>query len=98
MPIKLLTFKTNHTILADVEAVGGEYVLKQPVQVVVQPTQSGPSLAFVPFVEFCVEFKSGIKVNKSDVLFESTPVVELENQYSKLFGVGIEIASVIPKM
>jgi hypothetical protein len=33
----------------------------------------------------------------SDVLCITSPVVELENQYSKLFGSGIEIASTIPK-
>ena len=97
MTIKLLTLKTNHTILADIEQ-NGDYVVKQPVQVVVQPTQSGPTIAFVPFVEFCEEFKTGIRISKNDVLFESTPIREVENQYNKLFGVGIEIASVIPQM
>lgn len=97
MAIKLLTFKTNHTIMADV-TVDGDYLLKQPVQVVMQPTQSGPSLAFIPFVEYCEEFKTGIRISKENVLFESTPITELINQYNKVFGSGIEIASVIPKM
>ena len=97
MAIKMLTFKTNHTIMGDIEQ-NGDYVVKQPVQVVMQPTQNGPTIGFLPFVEFAQEFKSGFRISKNDVLFESTPIVELENQYNKLFGSGIEIASVIPKM
>lgn len=97
MAIKLLTFKTNHTIMGDIEQ-NGDYVVKQPVQVIMQPTQNGPTLAFAPFVEYCEEFKTGIRISKHDVLFESTPIRELENQYNKMFGVGIEIASVIPQM
>jgi len=97
MAIKLLTFKTNHTIMGDIE-LNGNYIVKQPVQVIMQPTQNGPTLAFAPFVEYCEEFKTGIRINKDDVLFESTPIRELENQYNKVFGSGIEIASVIPQM
>lgn len=97
MAIKLITFKTNHTIMGDVED-SGDYVVKQPVQVIMQPTQNGPTIAFAPFVEYCQEFRTGIRISKEDVLFESTPITELENQYNKIFGVGIEIASTIPKM
>lgn len=97
MAIKLLTLKTNHTIMGEIEQ-NGDYVVKQPVQVVMQPTQNGPTIGFLPFVEFAQEFKTGFRISKDDVLFEATPITELENQYNKIFGVGIEIASVIPKM
>jgi hypothetical protein len=89
--IKILTLKTNHSIIGDVSLVHDLYTIKKPVQVVIQPTQNGPSLAFVPFIEFCKEFETGIEINKNDVLFLSTPIVEVENQYNKIFGSGIEI-------
>lgn len=91
--IKLLTLKTNHTILGKVTTEYDQYKIERPVQVVIQPTQNGPSLAFVPFVEFCLEFEQGIPISKNDVLFESTPVVEVENQYNKIFGSGIQIVA-----
>jgi hypothetical protein len=37
-------------------------------------------------------------MNKADVLCVTTPSRELQNQYSKVFGSGIEIASAIPKI
>jgi len=97
MSLKLLTFKTNHTIIGDVEQLGGEYIVKQPVQVILQPTKDGPMMAFSPFIDFCEEFNTGIKFSTTDILTVTTPVIELQNQYNQVFGSGIQIASSIPK-
>jgi hypothetical protein len=99
MTIKLVTFKTNHTILAEVDCTkNDEVVLKEPVQVIMQPTKEGPMMAFAPFLEYCEEFNTGIKITMDNVLCITTPSRELENQYNKVFGSGIQIASVIPKV
>jgi hypothetical protein len=98
MTVKLITFKTNQTILAEVLEKENEVMAKQTVQVVVQPQNGQPMMGFVPFLEFTQEFKTGITFNKSDILSINTPVVELENEYNRLFGSGIEIASSIPKI
>jgi hypothetical protein len=99
MSVKLVTFKTNHTIIAQVDCTDkNEVVLKQPVQVVMQPSKEGPMMAFAPFLDFSQEFNSGIKITMDNVLCITTPVVELENQYNQVFGSGIQIASAIPKV
>lgn len=99
MTIKLITFKTNHTIIADVDCVSDtEITVKEPVQVIMQPTKDGPMMAFSPFLEYCDQFKTGIKVSMADILCMTTPVRELENQYNQVFGSGIQIASAIPKI
>lgn len=101
MTIKLVTFKTNHTIMGDVTIVGDRTYIKQPVQVVSVPPRSATdpgSVAFSPFLEYAEEFKSGFEINNGDILITSTPVRELENQYNQIFGSGITIASSIPKI
>jgi hypothetical protein len=97
MSLKLITFKTNQTILGDVEYSGGEYTVKQPVQVIVQPTKDGPMMGFSPFLDYCLEFSTGIEFVSSDILTVTTPAIELSNQYNQVFGSGIQIASSIPK-
>jgi hypothetical protein len=97
MTIKLITLKTNHTILADVEFDDDVCLLKEPVQVIMQPTKEGPMMAFSPFLDYCEEFKTGIRIQKEDVLCITTPMREIENQYNQVFGSGIQIASMIPK-
>ncbi len=99
MSIKLVTFKTNHTVLTQMDCNDkNQIILKEPVQVVMQPSKEGPMIAFGPFLEYCQEFKTGIKVSMDDVLCITTPQVELENQYNNIFGSGIQIASAIPKV
>ena len=98
MAIKLITFKTNQTLVGSViENDDFETVtIREPVQVVVVPPRSQTDqggIAFSPYLEYCNEFKTGIKLSKSDILCINTPVVELENQYNQIFGSGIQIAS-----
>jgi hypothetical protein len=96
--IKLITFKTNHTIMAKTEIVGDLVTVKEPVQVIMQPTKDGPNLAFAPFLEYAADFKTGINFSMNDVLCITLPIVELENQYNQVFGSGIQIASAIPNV
>ena len=101
MTIKLITFKTNHTIMGEVTEQTDSIKVKQPVQVVSVPPRSATdpgSVAFSPFLEYADEFKTGFTINNQDILITSTPVRELENQYNQIFGSGIQIASSIPKV
>ena len=101
MTIKLVTFKTNHTIMGEVTEQTDSIKVKQPVQVVSVPPRSATdpgSVAFSPFLEYADEFKTGFIINNQDILITSTPVRELENQYNQIFGSGIQIASSIPKV
>ena len=97
--IKLVALKTNHILIAD--TISHEFedfvTIKKPAQTVMQPGPNGMgSLMMVPFCEFSTEFSTGFHIKKSDILFVTTPIVELENQYNEVFGSGITIASTIP--
>lgn len=97
---KLITLKTNHTLLGEVtDDIEYEFVtIKEPVQVVQIPprsqTESG-TIAFAPFLEYSNEVRTGIKINRADILTITTPVLELENQYNTIFGSGITIAKTL---
>jgi hypothetical protein len=98
MTIKLITFKTNQTLIGEVVSDTNYYItINQPVQVVIQPTKEGPMMGFSPYLEFAEEFKTGISIPKDNVQCITTPVSELTNQYNQVFGSGIQIASSIPK-
>lgn len=97
MSVKLITFKTNHTIIGNVDdQITDSVTVKEPVQIIQVPQRSAneqPGLAFVPFIEYSQEFKTGITIDKEDILCITTPVVELENQYNQIFGSGLTIAT-----
>jgi hypothetical protein len=99
MALKLITLRTAQTLIGELDCTKeNEVSIKQPVQVIVQPSKDGTVMGFAPFLEFADEFRTGIKISLDNILCITTPVRELENQYNKVFGVGIEIASVIPKV
>lgn len=99
MTIQLVTLKTNHTLIGDVDCSDNSTVsIKEPLQVVIQPAKdSSSSVMFVPFVEYAKEFKTGFKISMNDVLMISNPVQELEDNYRQLFS-RIQIASTLPKL
>lgn len=101
MNVKLLTLKTNHTLMGEVEETPLAYKIKKPVQVINIPPRNQNDqggIAFSSFVEFAEEFSTGFEIQKDDVLFLSTPVTELINQYNHVFGSGIQIASSVPNL
>ena len=90
MTVKLITLKTNHTLLGDVTESADIVKIKQPVQVVsVPPSQQNPQggIGFAPFLEFTEEWNTGIEVDLEDILTINTPVRELQNQYNTAFGI-----------
>jgi len=98
--VKLLTLKTNHTLMGNVEDLPEfNYVtIKEPVQVVQIPPRAANdtgSIAFSPFLDYTNEFRSGIQIIKNDILTTTTPILELENQYNSIFGSGIQIAKTL---
>ena len=99
MEIKLVTLKTNHSLIGKVDCVDADtVVIKQPVQVFMQPTKEGMQMGFGPFLDYSVEHATGIKLSMNDVLCITTPILELENQYNQAFGSGITIATSIPNV
>jgi hypothetical protein len=98
--VKLLTLKTNHTLMGNVEDLPEfNYVtIKEPVQVVQIPPRAANDtgiIAFSPFLDYTNEFRSGIQIIKNDILTTTTPILELENQYNSIFGSGIQIAKTL---
>jgi hypothetical protein len=98
--VKIFTLKTTQTLIGTVvEESINEFKVKLPVQIVIQPGKEGDiNLAFAPFLEFAEEFKSGISFPKDAILTVNTPATELLNEYSRIFGAGIQVAKSMPKL
>jgi hypothetical protein len=99
MEVKIITLKTNHSLIGKVDCAYAEYVIiKEPVQVFMQPSKDGMQMGFGPFLDYSKEHSTGIKISMNDVLCITTPILELENQYNQVFGSGITIATSIPNV
>ncbi len=72
------------------------YVVKHPVMIMLIPPRGAEdslSVSFIPFLQFTEEFKTGVTFSRADVSLITTPIADLRNQYSSIFGSGIVLAS-----
>jgi len=95
MDTLIITFKTNQSIIGQVDCTKENKVkIKKPVQIYSQMGKDGQAMmGFAPFLEFSEEFKTGIEFDMDNVLCITTPIKDVVNQYSKIFGSGIQMAT-----
>lgn len=93
--VKCFTFKTHQTIMGEVVDEGDiGFTVKNPMQVIAVPPRSANDsggVGFAPYLAFVEEFDKGINFKSEDVLTVNTPVIDLLNQYNRMFS-KIEIA------
>jgi hypothetical protein len=95
--IKCFQLINGQDIIGDANFNGEEYTIKDPAAIHLVPQQNGNSfgVALMPFVPYA-EFNT-IILNKDKVMLHFDPSSDLRNNYSRMFGSGIEIANVMPK-
>jgi nitrogenase subunit NifH len=93
--IKCIQLVNGHDIIGDIEEHGPHYIVKEPAAIHLVP-QQGTSfgVGLIPFMPYSESNK--IAVVKDKVVIEFEPSIEMRNNYSKLFGAGIQIANVMP--
>lgn len=97
--IKLITLKVSLiNIIGDVTEDFNSVTIKQPCQMVLQnSSDTGQvSVGFIPMLATTEEWTTGITFPKSEVLVVTTPIIDIRNQYSELFGSGLTIARNMP--
>lgn len=79
-------------LIGSIEKQHDYYVIRDPAQVAVVPSQGGTmSVALMPWIPYSENKEFTIKSNM--VVTEFTPAVDLTNRYNNMFGSGIQIAS-----
>jgi len=93
--IKLITFTTQQTIIAEIVDEGNNGVkVKNPVQVIAVPPRNANDqggVGFAPYLAYTEEFDKGITIKQENIFCITTPVDDLMNQYTRMFS-RIEIA------
>lgn len=88
--IKMLRLLNGEELIAEVVVDSeNKAVIKNPIRVVVMPSQTrdpkaAPTIGFAPWLEFAEDKQ--IELDKSHILFIVKPVQEFINQYNTIFG------------
>jgi hypothetical protein len=94
--IKIIQLVTAQEIIGDIDEKDDTYLVKDPANIHMVPQGNGGSfgIGLIPFMPYV---DGRLTVKKDKVVITAEPSVEMRNNYSKMFGSGIEIANVMPK-
>jgi hypothetical protein len=96
--IQILHLLTGEDVIGDVNGIAPTTTsLKNPCVIILVPDAQNKERVGVQLRPLC-PFSTDklISINESAIIYRSTPVQELENQYNTLFGSGLVIAGSIP--
>jgi hypothetical protein len=91
--IKVFKLINGEELIAKTKVTGIGYTLTEPAAIVIQRTEKGVGVALAPYMPYA---NSEINLYSTAIVSESTPNVDMENEYSRIFGTGIQIANVMP--
>ncbi len=94
--IKCFQLANGHDIICDAEEDQNGIKLKDPATIHLVPQGNSTSfgVGLIPFLPFA---DGAIILSRDKVVLEYQPSVEMRNNYSKMFGAGIQIANVMPR-
>jgi hypothetical protein len=93
--IKIIQLVTAQELIGNVDEQETCYVIKDAANIHMVPQQGGSfGIGMIPFMPYV---EGSLTINKDKVVIVAEPTVEMRNNYSKMFGSGIEIANVMPR-
>jgi hypothetical protein len=88
--IKVFKMINGEEIISKVKTIGGGYELENPANIVMQQTEKGVGVAIAPYMPYA---SGAVTLYLSAVASEASPDIKMENEYNRVFGSGIQIAS-----
>jgi hypothetical protein len=89
--IKVFKLINGEEIIAEVFNNFADHIeLKAPAQIVMQQTKDGVGVALAPYMPYAT---GNIDLHRQAIASSGVPDVKMENEYSRLFGSGIQIVS-----
>ena len=92
MPIKVFKLMNGEEIISKSKVIGGGFLLEDPAAIVIQQTAKGVGVALAPYMPYAT---SEITLYASAIISESSPNLDMENEYNRIFGSGIQVVSSI---
>lgn len=95
--VKCYQLLSGQDIMGDVTEDGDNIIIREPAAIHMVPSQTNQGqfgIALMPYAPYA-EFNK-IILKRHAVTLEFDPAVDLLNNYSKLFGSGIQISNIMP--
>lgn len=90
MKVKVFKMLDGTELLAEEFNPYSEFIeVKNPAAIILQQTQQGVGVALAPFMPYV---EGNLKLMRSAIAAEGEPNLQMTNEYSRIFGSGIQIA------
>jgi len=91
MTTKVYKLINGEEIIAEVFNYYDRHIeLKNPATIVMQQTAQGMGVGLAPYMPYA---KGNVDLYRQSIASEAEPDIKMENEYSRIFGSGIQIAS-----
>ena len=91
MNVKVFKLINGEDLIAEVQEENADFfTLSTVASIVMQQTERGVGVALAPYMPYVSE---QITLYKSGLTASSTPELQMLNEYNRIFGSGIQIAS-----
>ena len=90
--VKVFKMINGEEIISEVfNTYDGSYELKNPANIMLQPTQGGQmGVGIAPYMPYA---SGNVRLNWSAIAAEAEPEQSMINEYNRIFGSGIEVVS-----
>jgi len=91
MTTKVFKLINGEEIIAEVSRAYDRHIeLKNPATIVMQQTPQGMGVGLAPYMPYA---KGNVELYRHSIASEAHPDIKMENEYSRIFGSGIQIAT-----
>ena len=88
--IKVIKLNSSEELVTDITDNGDSYTLSNPVSIVYQKTDKGLGSGLAPYMPFATGV---VTLFKSSIAAMADPSTYMLNEYNRIFGSGIVVAS-----
>ena len=91
MTIKVFKMINGEELICEVlETTDTQYSVKSPANIMLQQTERGMGVGIAPYMPYAGD---KITINRSAIAAEGVPDQNMQNEYNRIFGSGIQVVS-----
>lgn len=90
MSVKVFKLINGEDLIAEVEESADFFIVKNPASIVMQQTERGVGVALAPYMPYAT---GELTLYKTGLTACGIPELQMINEYSRIFGSGIQIAA-----
>ena len=90
MNVKVFKLINGEDLIAEVEESSDFFTVKNPASIVMQQTERGVGVALAPYMPYAT---GDLILYKTGLTACGIPELQMTNEYSRIFGSGIQIAA-----